>query len=194
MKYDLLIERSDQTWQRPAVIEPVTWETYRKGTPSKLTFTVIKDDLLSFREGARVQFLVDGKGVFFGFVFQKQRDKDQHISVTCYDQLRYFKNKNAYIFENITASTFLRRVCSDFLLKTGTIEESGFVIKQILYTNDALFDMVQGTVDDTLMATGKLFCLYDDFGEITFKNINSLLLDYVVTDNTAEKAPEELCN
>ncbi|MBO5704551.1 MAG: hydrolase [Alphaproteobacteria bacterium] len=186
--YELLIERNygTKTWQKPAVIEPVEWETYRKDTPSKLTFKVVKDDALGFLEGARVSFKVNGKKVFLGYVFEKSRDKDQLITVTAYDQLRYFKCKNAYVFENMKASTFIKRACDDFLITTGEIEDTGHAIGQILYTNDTLFDMIQGSLDDTVMATNQLFCIYDDYGEIKLKNIKNLKLDYMVTANTAE--------
>ncbi len=188
MSYKLLIEKQRNTgvWQEPAVIEPVTWETYRKSSPSKLTFTVIKDEQLSFGEGARVKFQIDGKNVFYGFVFHKSRNKDQHIQVTAYDQLRYLKYKNAYYFENITASNFVERVCKDFVLDTGTLENSGYSIPLCNYQNQTLFDMVQTTVDETVMNTGNLFCLYDDFGKLMFRNIKNLKLDYVVAPDNAE--------
>lgn len=187
MKYKILIERDRNTgvWQEPAIIEPVVWETYRKETPSKLTFKVIKDATLGFNEGARVKFMVDGKNVFLGYVFQKQRDKDQLIQVIAYDQLRYLKNKNAYIFDSITASGLIKRICSDFILNVGTIEESGYA-KPVLFPNDTLFDMIQDCVDETVMNTGNLFCLYDDFGKLMFRNIKNLKLDYVVRPDTAE--------
>lgn len=188
MKYELLIEQSHGSgiWHKPAVIEPVEWTTHRKESPSTLTFKVIKDDKLSFQEGARVSFKVDGVGVFLGYVFQKSRDKDQHIEVTAYDQLRYFKNKNAYLFENIKANVFVKRVCDDFLLVAGELEDTGYAIKSICKTNDTLFDMIQYCVDETVMNTGRLYCIYDDFGKITLKNIANMKVNYVVKDDTAE--------
>ncbi len=189
MKYELLIERGRNTgiWQQPAVIEPVTWETYRKESPSKLTFTVIKDPVLGFNEGARVKFKVDGKNVFLGYVFTKQRTKDQHIQVTAYDQLRYLKNKHSYFFSNITATEFIRRMSSDFLLNTGTLDNSRHVIGELAYVDQTLFDMVQTTIDETVLSTKNLYVLYDDFGKLTLKNIKDLKLNYVVNpDNTED--------
>lgn len=188
MKYELLIETTYGTkvWQQPAIIEPVEWETYRKDTPSKLTFKVVKDEALSFAEGARVSFKVNGKKVFLGYVFEKSRDKDQLITVTAYDQTRYFKNKNAYVFENMKASTFIKRICDDFLVTTGEIEDTGHAIGQLCYTNDTLFDMIQGALDETVMATGKLYCIYDDYGEVKLKNISNLKVNYLVADDTSE--------
>lgn len=188
MEYELLIETNygTKTWNKPVVIEPVEWETYRKDTPSKLVFQVVKDTALSFGEGARVSFKVNGQKVFLGYVFEKSRDKDQLITVTAYDQTRYLKYKNAYVFENIKASTFIKRVCDDFLLNTGELEDTKYTIGSLIYTNDTLFDMIQGALDETVMATKQLYCIYDDYGEIKLKNINNLKVNYLVTDDTAE--------
>lgn len=72
----------------PVVEEGIEWSTERRSTPGKLTFKLVKDSVINFQEGAAVRLKVDGKPVFFGFVFTKKRDKDQIIEVTAYDQLR----------------------------------------------------------------------------------------------------------
>ena len=82
----------------PIVLDDVQWETARLGEPGKLTFTVVKDNIISFEEGNEVNLFVDGKRLFFGYVFSKSRNKDHHIKVVAYDQLRYFKNKDIYIY------------------------------------------------------------------------------------------------
>ena len=51
----------------PIVLGGVQWETAQKGEPGKLTFTVVKDDVISFNEGAKVTLLVDGKLLFVGY-------------------------------------------------------------------------------------------------------------------------------
>ena len=66
---------------------------------------------------------VNGKNVFYGFVFIKKRDKDGIISVTAYDQLRYLKNKDTYVYTNKTAGEFIQMVASDFNMQTGTIQK-----------------------------------------------------------------------
>lgn len=183
--YELLIARGDYD-QEPAVIEPVVWTTSRKGNPGKLEFTVIKDDLLGFNEGAEVGFKYKGEKIFKGYVFQKQRDKNQHIKVVAYDQLRYFKYKNAYVFDSIKASDLLKRICNDFMLKTGTIEDTVHIEPAVFFENNTLFDMVQELLDYTVMNTGKLYCLYDDFGEINLRNIENMKLDLLINKDNAE--------
>ena len=117
---------------------------------------------------------VDGKNVFFGFVFSKKRDKDQIISVTAYDQLRYLNNKDTYVYENKTASQLIKMLAADFSLNLGTIEDTGFVIASRVEDNTSLFDMIENALDLTLQNSKEMFVLYDDFGKLTLKNISSM--------------------
>ena len=95
MEIELMVSNADGTKAcRPAVEEGVEWATERRGAPGKLTFKVVKDKMGSFQEGAAVRLKVGGKPVFFGFVFTRKRDKDQAMTVTGYDQLRYLQNKD----------------------------------------------------------------------------------------------------
>jgi hypothetical protein len=135
---------------------------------------VVKDDIISFSEGAAVRLKVDGKAVFFGFVFSKKRDKDQIITVTAYDQLRYLNNKDTYVYENKTASQFIKMIAADFALNVGTIEDTGFVIASRVEDNTSLFDMIENALDLTLTNSKEMFVLYDDFGKLTLKNISSM--------------------
>lgn len=170
----------------PIVEEGITWETARKGEPGKLTFTVLKDDALEFREGAHVRFTYGDTKVFYGFVFTKQRNKEHHITVTAYDQLRYLKNKTSYIFTGVRADQVLKRVADDFLLKTGELANTEYVIPKFNKDNMTLFDIILDAIDDTVMATGNLFFIYDDFGKIALKNIKDTKLDILIDNSTAE--------
>lgn len=170
----------------PIVAGSVKWETSRFGEPGKLVFTVVKDDLIAFQEGARVHFSVDGVNLFYGFVFVKKRNKDHHIEVTAYDQLRYLKNKDTYVYTNKTATELLKMLAADFKLQTGSLEDTGFKIAQRVEDNTTLFDMVQNALDMTLSSTGKMYVLYDDFGRLTLKNIENMKLKTVIEEETAE--------
>ena len=172
--------------QEPIVEEGITWETTRKGEPGKLTFTVLKDDTLHFNEGAHVRFLYGDTKVFYGFVFTKQRDKAHHITVTAYDQLRYLKNKTSYIFTGIRADQVLTRIADDFLLKVGSVANTGYVIPKFNKDNMTLFDIILDAIDDTVEATGNLYFIYDDFGKIMLKNIKDTKIDLLIDNTTAE--------
>ncbi len=175
MNVELLIsDTSGAKAYIPIVKEGIEWSMERRGTPGKLTFSVVKDSIISFEEGAAVRLKVNGTPVFFGFVFTKKRDKDGIISVTAYDQLRYLNNKDTYVYENKTASQLVKMIANDFSLNLGTVQDSGFVIASRVEENTSLFDMIENALDLTLQNNKEMFVLYDDFGKLTLKNISSM--------------------
>ena len=149
----------------PVVEEGIEWSTERRSTPGKLTFKIINDGIIDFEEGSRVRLKVDGKEVFYGFVFTKRRDKNQIISVTAYDQLRYLNNKDTYVYENKTVAEFIQMIATDFNLKTGTLEDTKFKIASRVEDNTSLFDMIENALDLTLQNTKEMFVMFDELGE-----------------------------
>ena len=175
MNVELLIaDPSGSKAYLPIVEEGIEWTTERRSTPGKLTFKVVKDSIINFQEGAAVRLKVDGKGVFFGFVFSKKRDKDQIITVTAYDQLRYLNNKDTYVYENKTAAQFIKMIAADFSLNVGVIEDTPFVIASRVEDNTSLFDMIENALDLELQNNGNMFILYDDFGKLTLKFLGNM--------------------
>lgn len=159
---------------KPIVQEGIEWTTERRGSPGTLKFNIIKDDVIRFNEGDAVRLKINKHPIFYGFVFQKKRNKDQIISVTAYDQLRYFQNKDTYVYTNKTASQFIKMLAADYNLQTGTIENTGFVISSRVEDNTSLFDMIGNALDLTLQNSKEMYVLYDNFGKITLKNISNM--------------------
>ena len=176
MKIELLIENNGIMYQ-PVVKDSITWETERKGSPSKLKFTVIKDEVINFTEGNAVRLKVDDNKVFFGFIFTKRRDKQQNIEVLAYDQMRYLKNKDTYVYENIRASDVIKMITSDFLLRVGTIEQTEFVIPSRVEADTALFDVIYNALDLELTNRKNLYVFYDDFGKLTLKSLENMRVE-----------------
>jgi hypothetical protein len=165
----LLIE-SGNTVIQPAVKDDITWETNRKNTPGKLTFTVIQDQEIEFAEGSAVSLQVNGIPLFYGFVFSRSRDKSHQIKVTCYDQIKYLiKNNDTYQYENKQVGDVVRMIAEDYRLNVGSLESGGYSMTQY-EEEETLYDIIQNAMDLTLMNTGTLFVLYDDFGKLTLKN------------------------
>lgn len=185
MNCQILIQNGPLAYA-PVAQEGIEWSTVRKGSPGKLTFAVINDAALNIQEGNAVQFNVDGKPVFFGYIFIKSRDKDNLLKITCYDQLRYFKNKDTYAYIGKKASEVLQMVCNDFNLKTGIVEDTEYIIAKKSEPNKTLFDIVQNALDDTLLNIKKLYCLYDDYGKITLKNIGSMFVNLLIDEETGQ--------
>lgn len=172
----------------PPVKEGVQIEWERTGSPGKLTFTTIKSPNggMNFQEGDAVCFYYDNKPVFMGYVFTKKRDREQHITVTCYDQIRYLKNKYSYVFENKTATQIIQALCADFNLHTGIMDNTSYVIPAVAEENKAAIDIILGVLEDTLANTGNMFVLYDEFGKIQVRNAANMISGTLICDTTAE--------
>ncbi|MFQ4199635.1 cell wall hydrolase [Clostridioides difficile] len=174
-----------EDFYEPVVLDGITWEIERRGAPSKLEFTIVMDDILEFCEGNSVRLYYKGVGIFYGYIFQKKRDKENHIKIVAYDQLRYFKNKDTYVYSNKTASELVKMLAKDFNLKYNVIEDTKYKISRI-EENKTLFDMILTALDDTLREKKEMYTLYDDFGRITLKNVASMKLDTVMNNDVIE--------
>lgn len=170
----------------PVVLDGIQWTTERKGSPGKLTLKVLQDDKLDVEEGNAISFKVGKTGVFYGYIFKRSTDKTNILSLTCYDQMRYLKNKDTYNFKNTTANRIVGSLCNDFGLRTGELEETSFVIKAVVYDNKTLLDMMQDSLDMTLTNIKKLYVLYDDYGKITVKQIARMKVGLIIDAETAE--------
>lgn len=199
-RYRIVIQTPKQIFE-PVVKDEITLEWERSGVPGKLTFTVIKDPSgMSFHEGDRVVFCSSsGKShtnisagttpysiMFVGYVFKKSRDKKHHIEVTCYDQLRYLKNKYSYSFVNKTASQILTSICKDYGLYYANIADTKYVIPALAMENAEAFDVILTALQETLAHTGKMYALSDDNGIISLVDIESRKMPFLVSDETAQ--------
>ena len=182
---ELLVQHGNKVFS-PAVEEEITWSTERKGCPGELQFKVIKDDVLNITEGDAVRLKVNDANIFYGFIFKLKRDKEKIISVTAYDQLRYLKNKDTYVYENKTAGELIKMIAEDFNMQTGYIENTGYKIKSRIEQNTSLFDMIQNALDLTLQNKSNMYVMYDDFGKITLKGLDNMRLNVLIDEETGE--------
>lgn len=182
---ELLIQNGGTVYQ-PALEGGIDWKTERTGTPGQLTFKVIKDDTLKIAEGNPVRFKFSNDEVFYGFIFKIGRTKEKEISITAYDQLRYFKNKDTYVYTNKTAGAFLKMLAADYYLNLGEIEDTGYTIPSRIEEDEELFEMIKNALDLTLQNKKEMYVLYDKFGKLTLKNIRNLLVPILIDEETGQ--------
>ncbi len=184
---ELYIVNHGGTIYQPVVEGTITLKYYRKGSPSSIEFNVLKTKELDFKEGAQVIFKSKDVNMFYGYVFEKSRSKTGIINVKAYDQLRYFKNKDCYVYSDKTATELVQMIAEDYNLTVLENQpETGYKIPLRVEDNNTLFDIVQNAFDLTLINTGELYVLYDDFGTLTIRSPKSWIYDYVLDEETAE--------
>lgn len=186
-KYELMIVNRGVAYF-PSVIEPIQFHDTLRGAPSKLTFKVVKGQEIDFQEGNPVRLKYDGKEIFFGFVFIKKRDREHHIEVTAYDQIRYLMFKDTMVFENKSATDIINHIGKvNPSLNFGTIEDTKFKLKSRVEDNTTYLDMIYNSLDHTLLQTKQMYVLYDDFGRLQLRNMKDLVIeDFIISEDNSE--------
>lgn len=181
--------------QEPPLEGDVQWETERKGSPGKLTFTVPKCSGLNFQEGDRIEFRQYNPStnnydcIFYGRVFTKQRSSDHLIKVTAYDGLRYLKNKYTNIYEDKKASEIVKNVlaAAELPCNESDITDTDYVISSLTEDEQTMFDIIQDAIDLTVYNTTTLYVLWcDGFGNIHLDNAANLKTDIIIDNETAQ--------
>lgn len=130
---------------------------------------------------------MNGTKLFFGWVFAKGRTKREQTSVTAYDQLRYLKNADTYVFpmkgvQPDTASQRFVKLCTDFQLQHRVVTASSYVLPTKVYDSKTLADIIQDGIDHALIGTGKWFLVRDNFGTLEFLDAAELRTNLILGD------------
>ena len=185
MAIDLTIS-DGKTIYIPSVTDSIKWETSRDGSAGKLTLSAVYDEILTVEEGNEVKFRYNDKDVFFGYVFTKKPTNDGLVSITAYDQLRYFKNKYSYLYNNKTVSSALKELAEIFQFRLGTIDNTEYLIPSMVEDGQTILDIIKDGLDSTITNTGKLYVLYDDFGKVCLRDIDSMQTNILLDSSTVE--------
>jgi hypothetical protein len=185
IKVHIYDNRNGVTFDVSEVVSDITITTYLEDNPGKLEFTVLKTDPLTFAEGATVSVVLDGHNMFKGFVFKRSHTQDVHkVKVTCYDQLRYLKNKDSRVFENVTSSQIFEQLCKDFVLNYKTVDASPYICAPRSEDATSLYDMIKNALNDTLANTNIWYFIRDNFGTLEHLNITSCVRPEMLGDKS----------
>lgn len=150
------------------LVSGAKWSTKRSGSPASLELTAIVNDEIQWSHGGIVTLLDDKTGLFYGYVVKISQNEKEQVQITAYDQTWYLKkNKDTYVFKGKRADQVLKQIAEDFKLKTGSLANTGYSIPSMIEDGQTLFDIVLKAIDYTLINTGKMFVLWDNFGKLT---------------------------
>lgn len=166
-----------------SVIE-ATYTTNRTGSPGTFRFSILKAGDLSFLEGDTVRFSVDGTMIFFGWVFDKNKDKHGRIDVICYDRLRYCKASASYAFYDQPAEAIIAQIAGDLQLTTGALDTTGYAIPSLIYEETGCLDIIGHAVQQTTLGTGRIYVFYDDGTGLALRKAASMVSDVIIGERS----------
>ncbi|UAW07797.1 hypothetical protein PVJ1_00063 [Psychrobacillus phage PVJ1] len=174
---ELLIDNKDGTvWDMP--VSEIEWKTTRIGKASTLDASLVILEPLKYptNNGAIIRVMDGKQKIFYGYLFENGFRKDGAVSIKGYDQLRYMMANDTYVMPSSTASVAIKKIASKLGLKVGTFEDTGYIVPGIVEDDKKAFDVVSKFLDSTLIATNRNYVLFDDFGTLALKNIQSMMI------------------
>lgn len=164
-----------QTMFVPVLLDDITWTSEWACTPSKMTFTVLKEGALNFGMGTKAVLKINDEIIWTGYVMYKHRTSDVKLDCTAYDQLRYLKLKMWKSFEDVQCcSDPIKEILEDYELPIGEFDELDQVTQ-----GDLVFDGKEALeVIDELMqkhsSSRENLVFFDKAGEICLKKLDNM--------------------
>lgn len=176
--------KTGDTFDVTTMVTGAKWTTKRTGSPASVELTALVDPDVVWDHGGIVAVLEGNKGIFYGYVFRLAQNEKGSITITAYDQTRYLKNKDTYVFTGQRADQITAQIAADFGIKVGTLANTGYVIPSMIEDSQMLFDIILKALDHTLINTKQMFYLWDDFGSLRISNVAESKLDLLVGDSS----------
>jgi hypothetical protein len=183
---ELLVKNKEgRIWDLSGIVTDISWKTARTGKPSTLDLTLVDSGIyqhpkFGINNGDILQFSKDGVDVFYGFVFSIDTGSNQEIKLTAYDQIRYLLGNASYVLQDVTASDVIQKIAKDYGLKTGVLEQTEYRIPSLIEDDKKMLDIIMGAIGSELQFKGKMMAFYDDFGKLTLRGPQSMLLNLVL--------------
>lgn len=181
--YEILIQDVDtnKTFDvRDIAIKPQIEQKLNNGC-SKLTFDIVIDNVANFHNGSVIRFKYNNVGMFFGYIFKKQKKDEKIISVTAYDQLRYLKAKDSMTLTGLNIARIIKKIADIYGLETGFLEASD-ILPDRLEDNKTFLDMIYYAISENLKISGDKYCFYDNFGKLELQDIYNMRTNIVIGD------------
>ena len=166
------------------VTEKAEITTERFDAAGKMTFSVLNKNIGALDVGSMVKFKADGVKMFKGYIFKREDTFDGVSSFTAYDQLRYLKANASYAFKKKELRQIIKKIAEDFQLKTGILEKTGYRFPTLVKENESCLDIIFDALERAIIETGKIWNFYDDFGELTLREIAYLYTDKLIGDGS----------
>jgi hypothetical protein len=180
---EFLVEVNGQIYEISELVKSVSYADKLNNGCSKLEFSYIDDDL-NIQNGSVVRFKYNGANIFYGYVFKHGQKNAKEITVTAYDQIRYCKAKDTIVVKNDTIDSLVRKMCNYFGLRTGSLASTGYRLPTSVQDDKTWLDIIYTAISDTLMNTGRWYCLRDEFGGVVVRDLRELQLDLVLGDES----------
>ena len=168
------------------LITDLSIKTTMEPQPGVLNMNAIGDGF-EFILGSLITITIEGKEIFYGFIFSVSTSKAKTVQIVAYDVLRYLKSKDTYSLDKPqSASDIFKIVCKRLELETGTVDEATW--KQIpeVQENTGGFDFIRTAIENALAHEKKFYVLIPEGKKIAFRDLTKLQTNIIIDEENGE--------
>lgn len=166
------------------LVSDIEWVTYIEAEAGKLKFNMISDPSVKLDFGDIIRFKWDGKNVFYGKLFSKEKAADNLWEIEAYDKKRYLKNEDTLVFPAMTSDQKFAKICKDNNLPYRILDKSGWRCPPVIEDKKTYNDMIQRALDLTLINFGMWYFIRDNFGTLEHVSLNRLVTKLLIGDES----------
>ncbi|MGL4875183.1 MAG: XkdQ/YqbQ family protein [Clostridium sp.] len=175
MNIEIIVQNTTtgKAYEIADLVEEISIAEFMEESPGKLTLTannILNGDYIT--EGSPLSLKVNGKGVFFGYAFKIEKNKNKELKITAYDQKRYLKFKDTYVLQGLTASQIFSKVCVDYNIKNKVVAKSNYVLPDKIEDNKNLYEIIQNALDKVLIDKKEWLFIRDNFGTLELLSVS----------------------
>lgn len=155
------------------IVKSVRWSGDIKQAARKLVVDIsntgdLRELYMMFEKGGELRLILDGKQELFrGVIFADQVNAKGQMSLTAYDENIYLtKSKDTKIFRGESASAIIKRLCNEYSIPTGEIQDTGYVIPKLVFREKTLFEMMVMALTETQKQNGQHFWITSKEGKL----------------------------
>lgn len=174
MNIEIVVQNTNdgKAYEIADLVSNISFSTELEGNPGKLDLNISNVFNANYiSEGSPVSLKINNQKVFWGYVFKITKNELHEISITAYDQLRYLKSKDTYIFDSVTCTDIFKKICSDYSVTNKVIHSSSHKIPPRINDNKTLAEIIQYSYDKTMVDTGDWYFMMDNYGTLEQLNV-----------------------
>jgi hypothetical protein len=173
MSWNVIYQDDHEAVYLDPIVKSIRWSGDVKQAARKLVVELtntdqLRDRLVSLEKGNELRLLIgDQKELFRGVIFADSMDSGGQMTLTAYDENIYLtKSKDSKIFREQKASEIIKRLCNEFSVPMGQIDDTGFVIPKLIYRDKTLFEMMVMSLTVSEKQNGQRFLLSSREGKL----------------------------
>jgi len=161
---ELFIDSGGAVTEVSSLAPSISWSGDLRQCGRSLSFSLLSSPtdkeipVVEIEMGAPVQFQMDGKTLFDGFVFARQIDTESSkMDIRCFDRGIYVKrNELSRSFSNALPEDIAVRLCGEFGISIGSIAKTGIPISRN-FVGVSLYQIIQTAYTLASRETGEAY-------------------------------------